>query len=83
MKRRSFLAMLGLAPVATVPTLASKQTPNEYLPELIRKSEAPFTFDGGIARMNVANIGEIHTGSIRGKDGSFLLDLSVGQMVWR
>lgn len=41
MKRRSFLAMLGLAPVVSVPAVsASAQTPNDYLRETVSMYEA-------------------------------------------
>ncbi|MCG8271564.1 hypothetical protein MIC97_08620 [Aquamicrobium sp. NLF2-7] len=41
MKRRSFLAMLGLAPVAAVPVVAAGMSPNEYLSNIIGKSGLP------------------------------------------
>lgn len=75
--------MLGLAPIAAVPALASKPTPNEYLSEVTRKSDAPFTFDDGISRMDVANIGHVEAGLIRSSDGRLHLDLPSGQMIFR
>lgn len=82
MKRRSFLAMLGLAPVAAVPAAAAAQTPNEYLSEVFRKTDAPFTFENGTAHMNMAHLGLVNSGAIRNGDGSFAMDLGAGSVSW-
>lgn len=75
--RRSFLTMLGLAPIAaTIPTVA--------------KSESPFIVDEPGFKLSKpgrdvfegANIGTINAGTIRSKDKRFVMDLSNGTLRW-
>lgn len=81
MKRRSFLAMLGLAPVAAVPAVAA--TPSQSYVRVPISKLNPNTileFTDGVVRMNVAKIGEINSGTIRKSDGSFAMDIGAGSV---
>ncbi|TKT79963.1 phage tail protein [Aquamicrobium sp. LC103] len=42
----------------------------------------PFIFQGGVARMNMANIGTVTAGVIRSPDNRFIITLSNGSIEW-
>lgn len=58
MKRRSFLAMLGLAPIAGV--VAAKGA----TPDASGKVAPPLIYDGGVFRMDAANFGTFAGGTM-------------------
>lgn len=81
MKRRSFLAMLGLVPVAAVPAVkaAATETPQiriEAVPSDYPLIDYP-------KRATSAEIGQVTGGIIRTKDGSICLDLCAGTITMR
>jgi hypothetical protein len=78
MKRRSFLAMLGLAPVAAV--VPSQAKVSVWVPS--RPGYSSVGFIGEIAPESVvplhSNLGQIVAGSIRSAHKSFAMNLSEG-----
>lgn len=45
-------------------------------------SMVPFVISGGVARMNVANIGTVTAGTLQSPDGKFVITLSQGKIEW-
>lgn len=71
MKRRSFLAMLGLAPVAAA--AAAKQVGGKPSGPVVtapirRAPDSPVNFEAGQCR-----IGEIHFSELRSRDGNLVM----------
>lgn len=82
MKRRSFLAMLGLAPAAAVPAAAQPKRAAVRIPVSRLDPNSVIEFKDGVLRMNVANIGETQTGTFSWYDDGRLV-IDAGQFLVR
>lgn len=82
MKRRSFLAMLGLAPVAAA-AAAVKAAATETQQIRIEATPSDHPLVDYPKRATSAEIGQVTGGIIRTKDGSLCLDLGAGTISWQ
>jgi hypothetical protein len=93
MKRRSFLAMLGLAPMAGV-MAAKVNVPKSEAAARVAADDELKAFLDGIAPdtrgeleryqsdLDTVNIGTLNAGILSNRDGSFVIDLGNSEISW-